>query len=180
MILTADADLAARLRLARNHGQTALYVHETLGCNWRITEMQAAMGRAQVAKLDAILARKRAVAGDLNRLLSVVPGVQTPVVRPDRDHVHMLYTIKFEGGRSVRDRVMEEAASRGIETRVYFPPVHRQPIFAEVKADLPVTDDLSGRILSLPVHSRLGIEEVTEIVSTVSEVVSRVGVGAPQ
>ncbi len=174
MVLTNDGDLADRLRLLRNHGQTSLYRHEVLGNNWRITEMQAAMGRAQVAKLDAILARKRDVAARLDAGLAPVGGVQAPVVRPDRDHVYMLYTMKLAGGSAVRDAISAAAAARGIETRVYFPPAHSQPIFAGGAVDLPVTDDLAGRILSLPAHSRLTPDEVNQIVGAVAEGVRRV------
>jgi perosamine synthetase len=169
MILTGDGDLADRLRLLRNHGQTEAYVHSLMGCNLRITEMQAAMGRAQLRKLPGILVRKLCLADEMDRLIDKVPGVQHPVVRPDRDHVHMLYTIKLHAGAPARDRVIEEMARRGIETRVYFPPVHRQPIFAETMASLPITDDLAGRILSLPIHSRLTFEEVEDVAAALTE-----------
>jgi perosamine synthetase len=175
MITTGDGDLAARLRLLRNHGQTEPYVHAFLGCNWRMTEMQAAMGRTQVAKLDGILARKRHLASQLDRELAATPGVQSPVVRPDRDHVYMLYTVTFAGGQAVRDAVMRDLGQEGIETRVYFPPVHRQPIFAASTVALPVTDDVAGRILSLPIHSRLTPEEVAAVAGAVSEAVTRTG-----
>jgi perosamine synthetase len=124
--------------------------------------MQAAMGRSQVAKLDAILARKAVLADELDGLLGKVDGVQPPLVRDDRDHVHMLYTVKLETTRD-RDAVIESLLLRGIETRVYFPPVHRQPIFAGTASDLPVTDDVCRRILSLPIHSRLSLGEVAEV-----------------
>ena len=162
MITTNDGALAARLRLLRNHGQTAPYEHAILGCNWRITEMQAAMGRTQVGKLDAILARKRTVASRLTSSLSDVEGVTPPVVRADRDHVYMLYTIKLAAGR---DEVAARMGAGGIETRVYFPPAHRQPVFAGVEADLPVTDELAGRMLSLPAHSKLTEAEISDIAS---------------
>lgn len=169
MVITDDRALAERLRLLRNHGQTALYRHEILGTNWRITEMQAAMGRVQLAKLDHILARKRAIATRLDRGLASIPGVQIPSVRPDRDHVYMLYTVRFSGGTEVRDQVAKAARAANIETRVYFPPAHRQPIFAGYPADLPVTDDVAGRILSLPAHSRLTEEETDRVVSCVRD-----------
>jgi perosamine synthetase len=169
MILTDDEDLATRLRLLRNHGQTAPYVHSIVGSNWRITEMQAAMGRAQVGKLSGILARKLAVADEMDRLIADIPAVEAPLTRPDRDHVHMLYTVKLESGPEVRDRVILEMRRRGIETRVYFPPVHRQPIFADNAVDLPVTDDLAGRIMSLPIHSRLTLDEVAEVAAALAE-----------
>jgi perosamine synthetase len=171
LVTTDDLDLAERLRLIRNHGQTGPYEHSILGCNWRITEMQAAMGRSQTAKLDAILARKALLANKLDQRLARVDGVRPPLVRGDRDHVHMLYTVKLDGAR---DAVMESLCRRGIETRIYFAPVHRQPIFADTASDLPVTDDLFGRILSLPVHSKLTLDEVGEIAEAVADAVSEV------
>lgn len=174
MILTGDGDLADRLRLLRNHGQTEPYVHSLMGCNLRITEMQAAMGRAQLRKLSGILARKLALADEMDRLIDKVPGVQYPVVRPDRDHVHMLYTIKLDAGPPARDRIIEEMARRGIETRVYFPPVHRQPIFSQSSASLPVTEDLADRILSLPIHSKLTFDEVEAVSAALSESIEAV------
>jgi perosamine synthetase len=173
MVLT-DGDLAARLRLLRNHGQTELYRHEILGSNWRMTEMQAAMGRAQLAKLDGILARKRAVCGMLTEGLSDLAGVVPPVVRTDRTHVNMLYTVKFPDAEA-RDRVGRVAAEGGIETRLYFPPAHQQPIFADCGARLPVTEDVASRVLSLPAHSRLEPNEVRAVVAAV-----RVGVREPE
>lgn len=169
MIVTDDAALAEKLRLLRNHGQTALYQHDLLGNNWRMTEMQAAMGRVQLRKLGAILSRKREVAASLDRGLTKIPGVRPPVVGEQREHVYMLYTVRFDGGLRARNEVAKLSGERGIETRVYFPPAHRQPIFSGHRAELPVTDDIAGRILSLPVHSKLTAEEVDRIVATVAE-----------
>jgi perosamine synthetase len=83
----------------------------------------------------------------------------------------MLYTVKFTGGTVVRDRVAALAAERGIETRVYFPPAHRQPIFAGIDAHLPVTEDLAGSILSLPAHSKLTQTEIDDILLAVRDAV---------
>lgn len=177
MILTGDGELADRLRLLRNHGQIEPYVHSLIGCNWRLTEMQAAIGRVQVAKLSGILARKLALAERLDRLTEALPGVQPPVIRPDRDHVHMLYTVKLDSGPAVRDAVIDEMARRGIETRVYFPPVHRQPIFVGRSAELPVTDDVAGRILSLPIHSRLTFDELEQVAGALAESIGAVCAG---
>jgi perosamine synthetase len=177
MVLTDDGDLASRLRLLRNHGQTAPYEHALLGCNWRLSEMQAAMGRAQTAKLGSILARKRTLAADLDRRLDAVAGVQAPVVREDRDHVHMLYTVTLAGADAARrDSVIDDLAHQGIESRVYFPPVHRQPIFEGGPAELPVTEDLAGRILSLPMHSRLTCGEVADVATALTAAIERTSV----
>ena len=175
-MVLADGELAGRLRLLRNHGQTELYRHEILGSNWRLTEMQAAMGRAQLAKLDQILARKAKLCQALTEGLSLLPGVTPPVVRSDRSHVHMLYTVKFSAPE-VREQVVQTAAGRGIETRLYFPPAHQQPIFADRRASLPVTEDLATRVLSLPAHSRLALDEAQEVVAAVKDGVEESGGG---
>lgn len=174
MVLTSNGELASRLRLLRNHGQTEPYVHSFVGFNWRITEMQAAMGRAQLAKLPGILARKLALADEMDRLVGTLPGVQPPATRPDRDHVHMLYTVKLESGPAVRDAVIDQMSRRGVQARVYFPPVHRQPIFGCVPAELPVTDRVAGSILSLPIHSRLTLCEVEEVAGALEESIDAV------
>lgn len=160
MVTTGDGDLARSLRLLRNHGQSAQYRHDTLGWNWRLTEMQAAIGRCQVAKLDTILARKRANAEILGPLVEDRNGVAAPVVRPDRDHVFMLYTTLVDHGR---DDLLAALADRGIEARLYFPPAHRQPVFASTALRLPVTEHLAEHMLSLPFHSLLTPDELTEI-----------------
>jgi perosamine synthetase len=174
MVVTGDGDLARRLRLLRNHGQTSPYEHAVLGCNWRLSEMQAAMGRAQTAKLEGILARKHILAADLDRLLDPVADVQAPLVREDRDHVHMLYTVTLtDADAARRDAVISDLARQGIESRVYFPPAHRQPVFGSSPPNLPVTDDLAGRILSLPVHSRLTPDEVADVAAAVAAAMDR-------
>ena len=76
-------------------------------------------------------------------------------------------------GPDVRDGVAEALGRQGIETRVYFPPVHRQPVFAGTTAELPVTDHLAGRILSLPIHSRLSSTEVSEVAAAVAAAVAQ-------
>jgi perosamine synthetase len=167
MVVTDDAALAEQLRLLRNHGQTAQYEHAVLGYNWRLSEMQAAIGVVQLDKLDAILERKRALACALTEGLEAVEGITPPSTAPERDHVFMLYTTLVE---SCRDDLLIHLLGQGIEARVYFPPAHRQPIFeSRAPADLPVTDWLADRMLSLPIHSRLTAGEVDEIVGEVEE-----------
>lgn len=160
MITTSDANLAARLRLLRNHGQTSLYEHTLLGYNWRLSEMQAAIGVAQLAKLDSILARKRANAIVFAERLRAISGVTPPVARADREHVYMLFTTLIDGDRDAAREALIEA---GIEARLYFPPAHRQPIFDQAATDLEVTDDLSRRMLSLPFHAGLGVGDFDDI-----------------
>jgi perosamine synthetase len=170
IVTTDDGDYAQAMRLLRNHGMRAQYVHEELGFNWRISDIQAAIGVCQVDRLDTILTAKRQVAARLDTLLAGVAGVTTPVVRDDRDHTFMLYTVRLADGR--RDAVRDALATAGIETRLYFPPAHRQAVFGRVDVDLPVTDEVAASVLSLPAHARLSADEVDEVAAAVAAAVS--------
>ena len=169
VVTTDDPDLAQQMRLLRNHGMSAPYRHEIVGWNWRLSEVQSAIGCCQVDRLDGILATKRANAEVLGALLGDVDGVTPPTAPTDRDHPYMLYTVQIADGR--RDDVAAALTAEGIETRVYFPPVHRQPIFADTSVELPVTEEVAGRILSLPFHTRLTEQDLVlmaEVVASAS------------
>jgi perosamine synthetase len=161
LVTTNDEDLAVRLRLLRNHGQTSLYHHDLLGYNWRITELQAAMGVVQVKKLDAILERKWANATYLRSRISDEGPIELPVARDDRTHAYMLFTLKVKEG--LRDKVMGSLLESGIEARLYFPPAHLQPVFSHSGASLPRTERLAEQMLSIPFHSRLSTIELDDI-----------------
>jgi len=166
MITTDDGDLTRRLRLLRNHGQTGVGRHEVLGFNWRMSEIQAAIGTVQLTKLDAILERKRIQAARLTEALAAASGITPPHVADDRDHVFMLYTVLIEGRR---DAVAAGLAVAGVESRTYFPPAHRQPVFAQPAPDLPVTDWAHHRMLSLPAHPRLTDAQLGEVAKRVAD-----------
>lgn len=172
IVTTDDGDLSERLRLLRNHGQTALYRHASLGYNWRITEMQAAMGVIQLRRLDSILRRKRVNAKLLSTRLSQIRGVAPPVVREDREHTFMLYTTLVDQRNAVERQLLDA----GIEARLYFPPAHRQAVFAQDKSVLPVTDYLSEHMLSLPFHSRLGPDELALVADAVAGAMEKANV----
>src|SRR5713101_698483 len=170
IVLTGDAETADKLRLLRNHGQRRTYEHALIGYNWRLTEMQAAIGQVQLRKLDTILARKRANAAWMSDRLERVPGITPPYQASHARSTHMLYTCLVHTGR---DAVLDFLLSRGIEARIYFPPAHRQPIFASRQAHLPVTEQAAAKMLSIPMHSRLTPEELMDIADTVEEAVGQ-------
>jgi perosamine synthetase len=165
MVVTNDVAFADRLRLLRNHGQTGLYEHGQVGYNWRLSDILAAIGTVQLGKLPAILAKKRALAAALSEGLSSIDGITPPVVRPECDHVFMLYTTLVDHDR---DGLREHLLASGIEARLYFPPAHRQPIFADTnQIDLPVTDDLGQRMLSLPIHAGLDTRDLDGVIEAI-------------
>jgi perosamine synthetase len=172
MVLTGDAPTAERLRLLRNHGQARRYEHVLIGYNWRLTEMQAAIGRVQLRKLDAILARKRENAAWLSRRLAQVPGISPPYQLRHASSPHMLYTCLVQRNR---DAVLGHLLRRGIEARIYFPPVHLQPIFTDRHARLPVTEAVAAQMLSIPMHSKLTSGELAQIGDAVQEAADSAG-----
>jgi perosamine synthetase len=168
VVTTDDEELAQHLRLLRNHGITRQYHHELVGWNWRLSEMQAAIGCVQVTRLHDILATKARNAEVMRDLLEGIEGVEAPVNPPDRDHPYMLYTVQIADGR--RDHVSRALTAAGIENRIYFPPAHRQPIFAHLPdPELPVTEAAADRILSLPFHSRLRDQDLAFIAEVLQE-----------
>jgi dTDP-4-amino-4,6-dideoxygalactose transaminase len=173
MITTDDPDVAARARLLREHGQRRRYVSETLGYNLRLTEVAAALGLAQLQKLEAFNERRRANAHRLTEQLSGQPvrqaGVITPRELPGRHHVYHQYTIRVPRGR---DRLLRYLRDRDIEATVFYPlPVHKQPLYRGLgyQERLPVAERLSREVLSLPVHPGLSREDLDTIVSAVHE-----------
>ena len=162
IVTTNDAELASRLRLLRNHGQTGRYHHDVVGYNWRITEMQAAMGVVQIGKLDAILERKWANSAYLRNRLTDAPNVLLPIAREDRTHAYMLFTLKVP--TNLRDHAMNALLEAGIEARLYFPPAHLQPVFRNQAVSLPKTERLASQMMSIPFHSHLSHSEIDTMV----------------
>jgi perosamine synthetase len=141
MVVTNDAKLAERLRLLRNLGfGKPRFYHEVPAYNFRMTGMQAALGLAQLAKIDRFLAEKRRVAESYNELLANIPGIQTPAELPDAKNVYWMYAIviKPDFGRS-RDELAEILLAQGIETRTFFCPMNMQPFLRAQKGhrDIP-------------------------------------------
>jgi dTDP-4-amino-4,6-dideoxygalactose transaminase len=173
MITTNDPELAQKARCARDHGQTARYRTESLGYNFRMTEMAAAIGLAQLSKLSEFNERRRANARYLSeRLRSVI----APIERPGCYHVYHQYTVRVpsaEGGSSEeRDRLAAHLEQAGVQSAVHYPtPVHRQPLYVSLgyHDDLPVAERLSCEVLSLPVHPALTADDLATIVSAVNQ-----------
>jgi perosamine synthetase len=165
MITTNDDELADRARLIRSHGQRRRYYHECIGYNFRMTEIQAAIGVVQLGRLERFVEKRRANA---TYLTSRLRGVVTPVESPGSRHVYHQYTIRVAEGR---DGLAEHLQERGIGTSVYYPlPVHKQVAYQKLGyADqLPVAERACKEVLSLPVHPALSQEDLERIVQGVN------------
>ena len=172
MVTTADGDLASRMRLLREHGMKVRYHHEVLGYNFRMTDLAAAIGLAQLPRLAGFNERRRAIAA---RYDAELRGVITPAVRPGVTHVYHQYTIRVAG----RDAFAERLAERGVGSAIYYPiPVHRQKPFEALGYDeqrFPVTERLTVQVLSIPVHPSLTDDEVATVIGAVNETAAELG-----
>ncbi|AZK94048.1 MULTISPECIES: DegT/DnrJ/EryC1/StrS family aminotransferase [Streptomyces] len=175
MVSTGDAEIARTLRLLRNQGMEQRYANEIVGCNMRLTDVAAAVGRVQLAKLPGWTEQRIANAAYLSEHISA-PGITTPVVAEGARHIYHQYTIRVAGGAEARDAAMAKLTEAGIGNAVYYPtPIHRLRPFWEPdqKAgrnwDLPVTEQAAAEVVSLPVHPSLSRDDLDRIVAAVNE-----------
>jgi dTDP-4-amino-4,6-dideoxygalactose transaminase len=156
-IFTNDDDLAQKMRMIANHGQSVRYYHDMVGCNSRLDTIQAAILRIKLARLNEYNAARSAAADYYDTLFANHPKITTPYRAPYSKHVFHQYTLKLEGVD--RDGLVKHLADQGIPSMIYYPvPAHRQKMFANWgggQFDLPVTDWLTERVISLPIHTEL-------------------------
>jgi dTDP-4-amino-4,6-dideoxygalactose transaminase len=167
MITTDDDHVADMARLLRNHGMRNRYEYEMLGYNFRLTDVLAAIGLAQMGRMEEATHRRRSNASYLNAHLR---GVRTPIVKEGRDHVWHQYTIALPAGADRQD-VIRRLGDQGIGTGVFYPrSAHRFPHVHEVtgELDLPVTDRVAASVLSLPVHPLLEPSDLERIAAAVN------------
>jgi perosamine synthetase len=167
MITTDDAGVAERCRIIRQHGMRRRYYHDELGFNFRMTDVHAAIGLAQLEKLESF---NEARAANARFLSEHLVGVATPVVSNGYRHVFHQYTVRVPDGR--RDVVVDGLRDREIGTGVYYPvPVHRQRVYVErgYEGALPEAERASAEVLSLPVHPALSSADLEAIVAAVNE-----------
>jgi perosamine synthetase len=175
MVLTDDADLASRMHLLRGHGMSPdrRYFHPELGFNYRMTGMQAAMGRSQLRRMDEILSRKRKIAELYAERLAGLPelSLHPPGAETARS-IFWMYSI-LTPTQTVRDAMMRSLGMKGIDTRPFFCPMSSLPPFAGCPAHAPVARDLSERGLNLPSGPLLTESEIDFVTDAVREALGR-------
>jgi perosamine synthetase len=174
MVTTNDRETEERLRLLINHGQSQKYSHTTLGYNYRMTDIQAAIGVAQLSRLDELNEKRMNNAEYLNRHLDV--SFKTPYKEKDVKHVYHQYVIKIKGDFPMeRGEFIRYLSDNGVGSAVHYPlPVHRQPLYQELGYEwdqCPNATGISEIVLSLPVHPMVSSDDlkyVCDIINGVS------------
>lgn len=161
-IVTNDDSLALKIRHLRDHGSVQKYQHEMVGYNSRLDALQAVVLSVKLKYLDQWNAMRARNAHLYNELLSEIPGVVTPQVLPDVQHVYHLYVIRL--ARGDRNRLQAHLKAHGIETGIHYPqPVHLTKAFAHLgyrEGDFPIAERCARAILSLPMYPELRAEQI--------------------
>ena len=169
-IVTRDASLADKMRMIANHGQQQKYVHEVIGCNSRLDTIQAAILEVKLRQLDNYIDARREVAERYDEAFASIPGVRIPFRADDSKHVFHQYTLILENAS--RAALQEALTANDIPSMIYYPiPAHKQQMFAAFgssNTELPTTDWLTDRVISLPIHTEMDEEQQEYIIDTVN------------
>jgi perosamine synthetase len=165
MITTNDAALAARARQLRGQGMDLekRFWFPLIGYNYRLTNLQAAIGLAQLERLDQTVEVHRRVAAWYRAELASVEGLRLPVEKKWAKNVYWLFSLVLEGGEARRDTVIQTMAEEGIETRPFFYPMHNLPMYGGLAADCPVATRLAAAGISLPTHAGVRRGDVARV-----------------
>jgi len=166
-VTTTDDALAERLRRRRNHGRSSKYEHIEVGYAERLDTLQAAILRAKLSHLDDWNEARRRLAASYDHALKDIADVQIPKVNPDGIPIYHLYVIQHPR----RDKLAEHLQTHSIQTGVHYPlPLHLQPALKSLgyqRGDLPITEQLAGQILSLPIFPEMTGGEVDRVAMAV-------------
>ena len=188
-VTTSDAELARRLRLFRNHGITTdfrqraaqgafAYEMVALGYNYRLSDIQCALGISQLAKLPASVARRQAIARQYDDAFRPLPVVKPLAVRPEVSHAYHLYVVRLDLDALTADRatIFRALRAEGIGVNVHYLPVHLHPYYQQKfgtrQGLCPVAEAAYERLLSLPMFPAMTDDDVRDVVEAVHKVVS--------
>ncbi len=174
-MFTNDDALAEKLKMIANHGQKIRYYHEIVGCNSRLDAMQAAVLNIKLSSLEKYITSRRKAADFYDKAFANNAKITTPFIADYSTHVFHQYTLILENVD--RDALHTFLANNNIPSMIYYPvPAHRQKMFAAFgggEYNLPVTDWLTERVISLPMHTELDEEQQSHIVKKVLEFINK-------
>lgn len=173
-IFTNDSDLAAKIKIIANHGQSTLYIHDSIGVNSRLDSLQAAILRIKLRDLDTYAVGRNRAANYYDAAFANNSKIKTPARAKNTNHVFHQYTMQLD---SSIDRTALRAAlsERGIPAMIYYPiPLHMQKAYSDPRykaGDFPVTEKLCASVISLPMHPLLDDEQLKHITDAVNALV---------
>jgi len=174
-IFTNDDALANHMKMIANHGQSKRYYHDVVGCNSRLDTVQAAILNIRLKHLDENINGRRKAADHYDKAFAAHAIIKPPYRAANNKHVFHQYTITLdsEKGASLRDELSNYLSEKEIPSMIYYPvPGHRQKMFEAfggLEYDLPITNWLTERVISLPMHPELDEEQLEFITTTVLE-----------
>ncbi len=179
-IVTNSKEIFENTKLARSHGRlenkdyfcSDEYMdYVGLGYNFRMSNINAALGISQIEKIDKIIAMRRKNANYMTSLLSELDGLEVPSVPRDFFHVFQLFTVRIKKGRKVRNSLIRHLKKNHISSKVYFEPVHKTSFYRKMfscnNIKLPVTEELSDQVLTLPLYPNQTDEEMDYVVNSI-------------
>jgi len=169
-LMTNDDALAAKLRRIANHGQSKRYYHDEVGCNSRLDAIQAAVLRIKLKELPRYIQSRQALAQAYDQAFQHLNGVQVPQRAAYSNHVFHQYTLQVRP--EIRDALHRFLEENAIPSMIYYPvPAHRQKMFEAFHSNdlhLPITDFLTERVISLPMHTEMQADQLAYICTSVT------------
>ena len=175
-MMTNDDELAKKLRMIANHGQSKRYYHDIVGCNSRLDNIQAAVLRIKLKELDQYILNRQKAANYYDENLKELDQLTLPYRSLDSNHVFHQYTLKLDDF-IVRDELIKYLADKKIPAMVYYPvPAHKQKMFSKIPnsyGNMKVTNWLSSRVFSLPMHTELSTLQQDYIIENISNFLNK-------
>lgn len=179
-VLTNSKEIYEKLKLARSHGRlengnyfsSVQYMdYISLGYNFRMSDILAALGRSQLKKVEDIINKRRKNAEYLNKKLSELDEIIVCATPKDYFNVYQMYTVVVKGGKKIRDNLKKYLGEVGISAKIYFDPVHLVSFYKNnlgcKEGDLPITEDISSHVLTLPMYPEMTKKEMDYIIKNI-------------
>ncbi len=180
-VVTNSKETIEKIKLIRSHGRfdkinyfenTENSTYQDLGYNWRMSSITAALGISQLNKLDKIIKMRQKNAAFISSRLEKFPQIITPISPDGYEHIYQMYTIRLATNK-MRDDLKNHLLAKRIFSKVYFEPIHLTPFYRKKfnfkEGDLPVTEQISQQILTIPLFPNMTMEEKNYLVDSISE-----------
>jgi dTDP-4-amino-4,6-dideoxygalactose transaminase len=170
-LFTRDEQLAKKIKMIANHGQSIKYQHDIIGVNSRLDTLQAAILKVKLKYLDQYTEARNKGADFYSEQLKNIKGIQIPARAKNSTHVFHQYTLKINDGK--RDELKKHLEDKGVPTMIYYPiPLHLQKAYSRDgfgEGSFPLTESLSKEVISLPIHTEIKEEQLNYIVNSIKE-----------